>query len=119
MTTLAASLTETLFIEHRTFLWGLCYRLTGSAADADDLVQETFIRAMERLPARLDEPWRPWLVRVAINLGRDLLRRRKRRAYVGPWLPSPINTGEDASPPSHEPTFAETIGSFDFPSSFG
>src|SRR6185295_12271247 len=80
------------FAADRRFLWGLCYRLTGSAADADDLVQETFVRAMERPPPRTDEPARPWLVRVATNLGRDLLRRRKRRGYVGPWLPSPIET---------------------------
>jgi len=92
-----------LFKAHEQFLWGLCYRLTGNAADADDLVQETFVRAMEHPPARTDEPWRPWLVRVALNLGRDLLRRRKRRHYVGPWLPSPIETGDEASPPSYEP----------------
>ena len=80
MTTLPVTVAEEIFQEHRPFLWGLCYRLTGSAADADDLVQETFVRAMERPPARTDEPWRPWLARVAVNLGRDLLRRRKRRA---------------------------------------
>ncbi len=91
------------FGEHRRFLWGLCYRLTGSAADADDLVQETFVRAMERPPARTDEPWRPWLVRVALNLGRDLLRRRRRRGYTGPWLPAPIETGDDVAPPAVEP----------------
>jgi RNA polymerase sigma-70 factor (ECF subfamily) len=78
------------FDEHRAFLWALCYRLCGSAADADDLVQETFVRALEHPPSRTDEPWRPWLVRVAVNLGRDLLRRRKRRGYVGPWLPAPL-----------------------------
>lgn len=94
------------FASHERFLWGLCYRMTGSAADADDLVQETFVRAIERPPARTDLAWRPWLVRVALNLGRDLLRRRKRRAYVGPWLPSPIETADDASPPSYEPTLA-------------
>jgi RNA polymerase sigma-70 factor (ECF subfamily) len=55
----------------------MLYRLTGNAADADDLVQETFARAMKSPPADTDEPWRPWLVCVAINLGRDLLRRRK------------------------------------------
>lgn len=86
---------------HRAFLWGLCYRLTGSAADADDLVQETFVRALSHPPARRDEPWRPWLVRVALNLGRDLLRRRRRRRYEGPWLPSPVETEE--VPPSFEP----------------
>jgi RNA polymerase sigma-70 factor (ECF subfamily) len=91
------------FREHERFLWGLCYRLTGCAADADDLVQETFVRAIERPPDRTDEPWRPWLVRIAMNLGRDLLRRRKRRAYIGPWLPSPIDTGDEESPPAYEP----------------
>lgn len=94
---------EDIFKAHERFLWGLCYRLTGNAADADDLVQETFIRAMRHPPARTDEPWRPWLVRVAVNLGRDLLRRRRRQHYDGPWLPSPIETGEEAAPPSHEP----------------
>jgi RNA polymerase sigma-70 factor (ECF subfamily) len=46
---------------------------------------------------------RPWLVRVAVNLGRDLLRRRRRRSYVGPWLPSPIETPEEDLP-AYEPT---------------
>jgi RNA polymerase sigma-70 factor (ECF subfamily) len=89
MGALAASL-ERAFGEHRPFLWSLCYRLCGDAADADDLVQETFVRALEKPPVRTDEPWRPWLVRVAINLGRDLLRRRKRQGYEGPWLPAPV-----------------------------
>jgi len=108
-----------LFEEHRGFLWSLCYRMTGSAADADDVVQDTFVRAIERPPRRTDEPLRPWLVKVALNLGRDLLRRRRRRDYVGPWLPSPIETGsgsrdsgsDRAEPPSHEP--AATDGRYD------
>lgn len=95
---MAAPALEEQFNAHRGFLWSLCYRLTGSAHDADDLVQETFLRALERPPARTDAPWRPWLVRVALNLGRDLLRRRRRRRYEGPWLPSPIETGDGASP---------------------
>jgi RNA polymerase sigma-70 factor (ECF subfamily) len=86
------------FRDHERFLWSLSYRLTGSAADADDIVQETFLRAMERPPADTTEPWRPWLVRVAVNLGRDALRRR-RKSYVGPWLPSPVEIDE---PPSWE-----------------
>jgi RNA polymerase sigma-70 factor (ECF subfamily) len=76
--------------------------MTGNAADADDLVQETFVRAIEKPPRRTDEPLRPWLVRVALNLSRDLLRRRKREGYVGPWLPSPVPTDEE-SPASYEP----------------
>jgi RNA polymerase sigma factor (sigma-70 family) len=88
------------FDEHRGFLWSLSYRLTGNAADADDIVQETFVRALTRPPADRERPWRPWLVQVASNIGRDLLRRRRRRRYDGPWLPSPV----EAEPPSHEPT---------------
>jgi RNA polymerase sigma-70 factor (ECF subfamily) len=84
---------------HERHLWGLCYRLTGSAAEADDLVQDTFVRALERPPARTGEPLRPWLVKVALNLGRDALRRRRRQGYTGPWLPSPVETdAEDALP---------------------
>jgi len=97
-----SSVVAEAFKADERFLWALCYRMTGCAADADDLVQETFVRVMEQPPPRTDTPLRPWLVRVSLNLGRDLLRRRKRRAYVGPWLPSPIDTGDEESPPSHE-----------------
>jgi RNA polymerase sigma-70 factor (ECF subfamily) len=92
---------EDVFTAHERFLWGVCYRMTGNAADADDLVQETFVRAIKSPPTRTDEPWRPWLVRVAVNLSRDLLRRRKRQAYEGMWLPSPIETEE--APPAFDP----------------
>lgn len=97
-----ASFVEVLETDRR-LLWSLCYRMTGNAADADDLVQETFVRAIEKPPRRTDEPLRPWLVRVAINLSRDLLRRRKRRGYVGPWLPSPVPTDREQGPASYEP----------------
>src|SRR5579864_1978977 len=94
------------FEEHRGFLWGLCYRVTGSATDADDVVQETFIRALEHAPTDLAEP-RRWLVKVAVNAARDLLRRRRRRSYIGPWLPGPIETPHDGSLPSYEPIVDE------------
>lgn len=94
---------ETAFREHRPFLWSLAYRMTGCAADADDVVQETFVRAIERPPADTARPWRPWLTRVALNVGRDQLRKRRRRGYVGPWLPSPVPTGGGDEPPSFDP----------------
>jgi RNA polymerase sigma-70 factor (ECF subfamily) len=92
------------FEENRAFLWGLAYRVTGSAADADDVVQDTFIRALEHPPAILDEP-RGWLVKVAVNRARDVLRRRRRRNYVGSWLPGPIATSaeSESAMPSFEP----------------
>ena len=90
------------FETHRRFLWGLAYRLTGSAADADDVVQESFVRALERPPVDRGGGWKPWLTRVTSNLAIDALRRRRRRDYVGPWLPSPIETGDESSPPGYE-----------------
>ncbi|HEY8429251.1 MAG TPA: sigma-70 family RNA polymerase sigma factor [Sandaracinaceae bacterium] len=78
--------------EHRAALFGLCYRMTGSAADAEDLVQETFSRALERPPTDRSAPLRPWLMKVAVNLCIDALRKRKRERYFGPWLPAPVET---------------------------
>ncbi len=77
---------------HRRALFQLCYRMTGSASDAEDLVQETFLRALRDPPADLARPLRPWLMRVAMNLARDALRARKRTRYRGPWLPEPMET---------------------------
>jgi RNA polymerase sigma-70 factor (ECF subfamily) len=98
MNTPLASQTLSAELElHRRFLWGVCYRMTGCAADADDLVQDTFERALERPPADLARALRPWLVRVAMNRARDALRQRRRRGYKGPYLPSPIETHELSS----------------------
>ena len=79
------------FEAQRGRLWGLAYRMTGSAVDADDIVQDTFVRLLERPPADTARDLAPWLTRVAMNQARDRLRRRKHaeRPYVGPWLPEP------------------------------
>ena len=106
MTTSSAAAIESAFRAHERSLWGMLYRLTGSAADADELVQDTFVRALERPPPDLDGPLRPWLVRVAMNLGLDALRSRRRRTYTGPWLPSPVESTDDDAMPSFEPVIA-------------
>ena len=95
------------FDEHKRVLWGMCYRMTGSAADADDIVQDTFVKALERPPIDTEAPLRPWLVKVAMNLSRDQLRRRRRREYVGPWLPSPVLTEGDDQPQLDHPISTE------------
>jgi RNA polymerase sigma-70 factor (ECF subfamily) len=95
-----------LFDDQRGRLWGLAYRLTGCAEDADDVVQEAFARLAAQPPTAPVADAGPWLARVATNLGIDALRRRRRRAYPGPWLPSPVETPDgdaldarpDASP---------------------
>jgi RNA polymerase sigma-70 factor, ECF subfamily len=62
--------------------------VTGCAADADEIVQETYARAIERPPTF---EARPYLVRIATNLARDRLRRRRREGYKGPFVPSPVD----------------------------
>ena len=56
------------------------------------------MRALERPPADLERPWRPWLTRVAVNLGRDLLRRRRRQPTSVPGCPGPYRTAADGLP---------------------
>lgn len=79
--------------EEGLFLWGLCYRMTGSAADADDLLQETWVRVLESSPQDLDGGLGPWLVRAAVALSRESLETRQRREYIGSWLPAPAPDG--------------------------
>jgi len=105
------------FEANRRRLFALCYRMTGSASDAEDLVQSTFERALDRPPRDTRRPWGPWLTKVAVNLSRDHLRRRRRQRYVGPWLPEPIDTDAwieelaHESEPRFEPT--DTAGRYD------
>lgn len=86
---------ERIFSENRQYLWGHCYRMLGVAADAEDVVQETFVRVLEKPPADTSKPWRPWLLTVASRLALDQLRRRRHRGWVGPWLPEPIELEAD------------------------
>ena len=86
----AAASAEDLFVQHQQMVWGVGYRILGSAADADDLVQDTFVKFLERPPDDVSSAVRPWLIRVAVNRARDGLRLRKSRGYQGPWLPSPV-----------------------------
>lgn len=83
---------ESAFRTSEGRLWSLCYRMTGVAADADEVVQEAFVRAVEARADLRGADLERWLVRVATNLCLDCLRRRRRRGYQGPWLPSPLET---------------------------
>src|SRR5262245_30506679 len=72
-------------------LFGLGYRMLGSRADAEDIVQEAYVRWHQADRAAVDNA-EAWLVATSTRLAIDRLRRRKteREAYVGPWLPEPI-----------------------------
>ncbi|WP_307832601.1 MULTISPECIES: sigma factor [Planomonospora] len=82
-----------VFEEQRPRLLGLAYRLLGSAAEAEDLVQETFLRWSRA--GRVDVP-AAWLTKVITNLCLNQLAsaRRRRESYAGPWLPEPVLTGD-------------------------
>jgi RNA polymerase sigma-70 factor (ECF subfamily) len=77
--------------EHRTFLVGVARRILGSVDEAEDVVQEAFLRATRAEPADIAEP-RAWLTPVVGRLALDQLRsaRARRESYVGPWLPEPV-----------------------------
>jgi RNA polymerase sigma-70 factor (ECF subfamily) len=64
-------------------VWRVAYALTRNAGDADDVTQETFLRAWQAIGRfRVGEPLYPWLARIAMNASFSLLRRRKRRPEV-------------------------------------
>jgi RNA polymerase sigma factor (sigma-70 family) len=89
-----------LFEETRASLIGLAYRILGSRADAEDVVQDCFIRWSEAHRRAIDRP-AAWLTTVCTRRCLDILRSadRKRVDYVGPWLPEPIHTAAPAPEP--------------------
>jgi RNA polymerase sigma-70 factor (ECF subfamily) len=83
------------FENYRPYLLAIAYRMLGSAMDAEDMVQETFIRAQATPFEDLHSP-KAYLTTILTRLCIDQLNlaRRKREQYVGPWLPEPIPTAE-------------------------
>ncbi len=75
----------------RRRLFGLAYRMLGSRAEAEDIVQEAYIRWHQHDRASIENP-EAWLVTTTTRMAIDRLRRLKteREAYTGPWLPEPI-----------------------------
>ena len=86
------------FVAHRALLFTVAYEMLGSAADAEDVVQEAWLRWSRVDHEEVRDP-RAYLVRVttrlALNRLRDLSRRRE--TYVGPWLPEPLLTRPDVA----------------------
>jgi RNA polymerase sigma-70 factor (TIGR02957 family) len=86
------------FVQHRNLLFTVAYEMLGSAADAEDVLQETWLRwaDVDRVEVR-DE--RAYLVRITTRLSLNRMRTvaRRREAYVGPWLPEPLLTTPDVA----------------------
>jgi RNA polymerase sigma-70 factor, ECF subfamily len=81
------------FETYRTYLFSIAYRMLGSAMDAEDMVQETFIRYQSAKP-EIIHSLKAYLTTILTRLCMDQLdlAYRKREMYVGPWLPEPIIT---------------------------
>ncbi|MCX4646906.1 RNA polymerase sigma-70 factor [Streptomyces sp. NPDC058293] len=101
-----------VFEEHRPVLMGVAYRMLGRVADAEDVVQDAWLRWAQADRDEVREP-RAYLVRVATRLAIDRLRQAqvRREAYVGPWLPEPLVTdfGPTAPDTAEAAVLAESV----------
>src|SRR4051812_42909924 len=86
------------FEDHRSLLFSVAYRMMGTAADAEDIVQDAWLRWSAGDRSAVEDP-RAYLVRVVTNTVIDRLRsaRVQRESYVGPWLPEPVLTSPDVA----------------------
>ncbi len=81
------------FESYRSYLFSIAYRMLGSAMDAEDMVQETYLR-YQGTPPETIHSLKAYLTTIITRLCMDQLQlaRRKRELYIGPWLPEPILT---------------------------
>jgi RNA polymerase sigma-70 factor, ECF subfamily len=98
------------FEEHRAHLVRVAYSQLGSLAEAEDVVQEAWLR-LQRVDADEIRDLRAWLTTTVSRLALDTLRsaRVQRERYVGPWLPEPL-VGDDAADPADRVTLDESVG---------
>ncbi|MWA16201.1 RNA polymerase sigma-70 factor [Streptomyces sp. BA2] len=86
------------FLAHRNLLFTVAYEVLGSAADAEDVLQETWLQWVKADPGQVRDP-RAFLVRITTRQALNRLRtiKRQREAYVGSWLPEPLLTTPDVA----------------------
>lgn len=98
MSDAADSASEDPFLTHRGLLFTVAYEILGSAADAEDVLQESWLRWADVDRARVHDP-RAYLVRIVTRQSLNQLRSvsRRREDYVGPWLPEPLLTTPDVA----------------------
>ena len=91
-------MTDDPFIANRSLLFTVAYQMLGSRADAEDVLQEAWLRWADVDAARVRDP-RRYLVRVVTRQALNLLRTvsRRREQYIGEWLPEPVLTSPDVA----------------------
>jgi RNA polymerase sigma-70 factor (ECF subfamily) len=100
-------MTDDPFLTHRSLLFTVAYEMLGSAADAEDVVKETWLRWADVDRAEVRDP-RAYLVRIATRQALNRLRTlaRRREEYVGEWLPEPLPTSPEVA---EDVEFAESV----------
>ncbi len=101
--------TLAVFEEHRRLLFGIAYRMLGSVTDAQDMVQESYLRWQQAADEAIRSP-RAWLTTVVTRLCLNHLElaRVKRETYFGQWLPEPL-VDERASDPAETSQLADSL----------
>ncbi|MGA5449161.1 RNA polymerase sigma-70 factor [Streptomyces umbrinus] len=91
-------MTEDPYLAHRSLLFTVAYEMLGSAADAEDVLQESWLRWADVDPSQVRDP-RAYLVRIVTRQALNRLRTlsRSREEYVGEWLPEPLLTSPDVA----------------------
>ena len=104
---LRRGMTDDPFVTHRSLLFTVAYELLGSAADAEDVVQETWLRWDRVDQSEIEDP-RAYLARIVTRQSLNRLRtvKRRREEYVGEWLPEPLLTSPDVA---EDVEFAESV----------
>ncbi|WP_156727329.1 RNA polymerase sigma factor SigJ [Streptomyces apocyni] len=99
------------FEEQRPRLWGIAYRILGLVSDAEDAVQEAWLRWQALPDGEVADP-RAYLTTVISRICYDQLgsARARRERYVGPWLPEPVLTADDTTGPEDRVTLDESVG---------
>jgi RNA polymerase sigma-70 factor, ECF subfamily len=99
------------FEEHRSHLRGVAYRLLGTFSEADDAVQEAWLRLARQDDAASIHDLRGWLTTTTARICLDMLTsaRARRETYVGPWLPEPDIQNSARSDPADRVTLDESV----------
>src|ERR671929_382078 len=99
-----------LFQTHRTALFAVAYRMLGSATDAEDVLQDAWLRWSGVDPDRIADPG-AFLARTVTNLCLNAVQsaRARREVYVGPWLPEPVVTADGALGPLEDAVQRESV----------
>ncbi len=88
-----------IFNKHRNRLFGIAYRMLGTHAESEDILQEAYLKWHQAKSEEIETP-EAWLVTIVTRLSIDRLRKasHERETYIGPWLPEPIVISDAPSP---------------------